>query len=49
MERLRFEGGDRLPLFGAHLRTDTADTNTISDLLGDSLTNNDQVNESRAD
>lgn len=43
VERLRFEG-DRVPVFGAHLRTETAGTNTISDLLGE--TSVDQVNES---
>lgn len=43
IEKLRFQEGDRVPVFGAHLRTETAGTNTISDLLGESV---DQVNES---
>jgi hypothetical protein len=35
-------------MFG-HLRTETADTNTISDLLGDSLVKDDPINDSKAD
>ena len=37
-----------VPMFG-HLRTETAETNTISDLLGYSLVREDTVNDSKAD
>ena len=46
---LRLEDGHQsIPMFG-HLRTETADTNTISDLLGESLVKDDPINDSKAD
>jgi len=46
---LRLEDNHQsVPMFG-HLRTETADTNTISDLLGESLVKEDPINDSKAD